>query len=137
MSQRGYCQDLDEGKLSFPFIHTHQKLGNNDTILTNLLHMRDRRNGLSREAKEYILKQIEESGSLDYTQDLLDQLLSDIQCTLGNMETVTGKRNWVLQSMMSQLRIGREKSAVKESTFANVLRVWGAYGAAAWRTKLN
>jgi geranylgeranyl pyrophosphate synthase len=138
MSQRGFCQDLDEGKLSFPVIHAFRTLGNDDVVLTDLLHMRDRKNCLSLNAKQLILSQIEECGSLDYTQSFLDGLLLDLVTWLRKFESETDQKNWILQSLLLQLEIKMDvKSTKKDSTFANVLRVWGGYREAAWRSELN
>ncbi|KAE8149070.1 polyprenyl synthetase [Aspergillus avenaceus] len=140
MSQRGFCQDLDEGKLSFPFIHAYQSLGSNDTVLTDLLHMRDRKGGLSREAKECILSHIDESGSLDLTQSLLDKLREGLEDMLAGFESCTGQKNWILRSMMLQLEIKRDvdlKKCKGESTWAKVRRVWGGYRDVAWGRELN
>ncbi|KAL2824204.1 polyprenyl synthetase [Aspergillus cavernicola] len=110
VSQRGFCQDLDEGKISFPLIRAYRTL-EDSTILNEWLNMRGQGVGLSVEVKRYIFGQIEDSGSLEYTRALLDDLLLDLK-----------------------LNRGPEK---KESTLAHVLHVWGGYQEAAWRSELN
>jgi geranylgeranyl pyrophosphate synthase len=132
-SQRGFCQDLDEGKPSFPFIRACHTLKDN-AVLTEWLNMLRSGSGASIEAKRYILTRIEESGSLEYTQDVLGLLLQDLEGMLRDMEFMTGQENWILRSMLVQLQIKQKKSLRKESTFAEVLRVWGRYRETAWRS---
>ncbi|PYH98108.1 polyprenyl synthetase [Aspergillus ellipticus CBS 707.79] len=143
MTQRGFCQDLDEGKLSLPLIYTCQTLGEKNSIITELLHMRDRRNGLSLEAKQVILSQTEECGGLEYTETRMNSLFGALRNTLEQVEGVTGQRNWMLRSMVLQLGVGGKSEGEKgkgkkgESTWESVLRVWGGYREAAWREKGN
>ncbi|GFF64236.1 ophiobolin F synthase [Aspergillus lentulus] len=132
-SQRGFCQDLDEGKPSFPFIRACHTL-EDSTVLTEWLNMLRSGGGVSIEAKRYILTQIEESGSLEYTRDVLSALLDDLEGMLRDMESMTGQENWILRSMLVQLQIKQTKSVRKESTVAEVLRVWGGYRETAWRS---
>ncbi|KAL4756114.1 bifunctional terpene synthase/polyprenyl synthetase family protein [Aspergillus foveolatus] len=132
-SQRGFCQDLDEGKASFPFIRACHTL-EDSTVLTEWLNTLRTEGGASIEAKRYILTRIEESRSLEYTQDVLGLLLEDLESMLRDMESMAGQENWILRSMLVQLQTKQEKSMQKESTFAEVLRVWGGYREMAWRS---
>jgi geranylgeranyl pyrophosphate synthase len=131
-SQRGFCQDLDEGKPSFPFIRACRTL-EDSTVLTEWLNMLRSGDGVSIEAKQYILTQIEESRSLEYTRDFLALLLHDLDGMLRDMESMAGQENWILRSMLVQLQIKQKRSLPKESTLAEVLRIWGGYREMAWR----
>jgi geranylgeranyl pyrophosphate synthase len=132
-SQRGFCQDLDEGKPSFPFIRACHTL-EDSTVLTEWLNMLRSGGGASIETKRYILTEIEESGSLEYTRDVLALRLRDLEGMLRDMESMTGQENWILRSMLVQLQIKQYRSLRKESTLAEVLRVWGGYRETAWRS---
>ncbi|PKX88696.1 putative polyprenyl synthetase [Aspergillus novofumigatus IBT 16806] len=132
-SQRGFCQDFDEGKPSFPFIRACHTL-EDSTVLMEWLNMLRSGGGASIEAKRYILTRVEESGSLEYTRGVLALLLQDLEGTLRDMEVMTGQENWILRSMLVQLQIKQEKPVRKESTFDEVLRVWGGYREMAWRS---
>ncbi|CEN60522.1 hypothetical protein ASPCAL02958 [Aspergillus calidoustus] len=133
-SQRGFCQDLDEKKLSFPFIRACNNLEDN-TVLREWLNVPHSGAATSMEAKRYILARIEESQSLEDTQNLLALLLQDLEAMLRDMESRTGQENWILRSMMVQLQIKPKRSLQKESTFTEGLRVWGGYRDAAWRLR--
>jgi geranylgeranyl pyrophosphate synthase len=133
-SQRGFCQDLDEGKPSYPFIRACHNV-EDSTVLTEWLNMLRRGTGAPMEAKRYILARIEEIGSLEDTRHLLALLLLDLEGMLRDIETVTGQTNWILRSMMMKLQVKPGRPLQKESTFAEVLRVWGGYRDAAWRSR--
>ncbi|KAL4925666.1 bifunctional terpene synthase/polyprenyl synthetase family protein [Aspergillus undulatus] len=136
-SQRGFCQDLDEGKPSFPFIRACHDL-QDSTVLTEWLKMPRNGAGASIEAKRYILSQIRGSGSLEYTRELLSHLRQDLEDMLREMEYVTGHKNWILRNMILQMQVKEEKALQnKESTFTEVSRVWGKYQEAAWRSSLS
>ncbi|RHZ52930.1 hypothetical protein CDV55_103852 [Aspergillus turcosus] len=125
-SQRGFCQDLDEGKPSFLFIRACHDL-EDSTVLTEWLNILYSRARSPVEAKRYILARIEESGSLEDTRDLLALLLQALEGMLRDMESVTGHENWILRSMMVQLQVKQNRPLQKEITFAEVLRVWSGY----------
>ncbi|KAL2837121.1 putative polyprenyl synthetase [Aspergillus pseudoustus] len=136
-SQRGFCQDLDEGKPSFPFIRACHDL-QDSTVLIEWFRMLRNGVGASVEAKRYILSQIRSSGSLDYTEELLSHLFHELEDMVREMESVTGQKNWILRNIMVKMQV-EEGSAFqkKESTFSEVLRVWGKYQETAWRSSLN
>lgn len=133
-SQLGFCQDLDEGKPSFLFIRACHIL-EDSRVLTEWLNILHSGAGAPVEAKQYILAQIEESGGLEDTRDLLALLLQDLEGMLRDMESMTGQENWILRSTMVQLQIKQNRPLQKESTFAEVLRVWGGYRDTAWRSR--
>lgn len=74
---KGFCEDISEGKLSFPVVYAL----NNRTFsfekrlrLVTILHMKTTSNALKEEAFE-ILK---ESGAIQYTKERLVQLKEEI-----------------------------------------------------------
>ncbi|KAL5042058.1 hypothetical protein BDW71DRAFT_200911 [Aspergillus fruticulosus] len=136
-SQRGFCQDLDERKPSFPFIRACHDL-QDATVLTEWFRMPRNRAGTSIEAKKYILSQIRSCGSLEYTRELISHLLQGLEDMLWEIESVTGQKNWILRNMMAQMQVKGDKSLHnKESTLTEVLRVWGKYQEEAWRSSPN
>ncbi|KAL4860634.1 hypothetical protein BDV12DRAFT_191585 [Aspergillus spectabilis] len=137
ISQRGFCQDLDEGKPSFPFIRACHEL-QDSTVLTEWFKMQRNGAGASIEAKRYILSQIQSSGSLEYTKELLSHLLHDLEEMVREMESVTGQKNWILRNIMVQMQVKEDRALQKkESTVSEVLRVWGKYQETAWKSCLS
>ncbi|KAL2870569.1 bifunctional terpene synthase/polyprenyl synthetase family protein [Aspergillus lucknowensis] len=136
-SQRGFCQDLDEGKPSFPIIRACNEQ-QDSTALTEWFKMRRNGDEASVEVKRYILSQIRRSGSFEYTKELLSHLLYDLEDMVQDMESVTGQKNWILRNILVQMRV-KEVRAVqkKETTIGEVMRVWGQYQETAWTSSLS
>ncbi|OZJ05414.1 hypothetical protein BZG36_02003 [Bifiguratus adelaidae] len=63
---KGYCEDLTEGKFSFPIIHSIRSAPSNRQLL-NILHQRTE----SVEVKKYAVQVMEGTGSFEYTRDYL------------------------------------------------------------------
>ncbi|EZA53610.1 Geranylgeranyl pyrophosphate synthase, partial [Ooceraea biroi] len=71
--EKGYCDDLTEGKFSFPIIHALQsKL--EDKKIKNILKRILRQRTKDVEVKRYCIKLLKECGSFEYTRKILDEL---------------------------------------------------------------
>ena len=72
-AKKGYCEDLTEGKFSFPVIHC---ITNNSTDrrLLNILKQRTMDNDIKRYAVDYMRL----SGSFEYTENKLRSLMAEI-----------------------------------------------------------
>jgi geranylgeranyl pyrophosphate synthase len=111
--QKGFCEDLDEGKFSFPLIHC---LGGTRSFspcmphsleLKNILACRARLDGrgLSPEAKCHILDILRNAGSLEFTKLALKQLDRDLRTELGLVEGLSGRKNTVLRGLIDKMQI--------------------------------
>ncbi|KNC81191.1 geranylgeranyl pyrophosphate synthase [Sphaeroforma arctica JP610] len=69
MSNKSFCEDLTEGKFSYPIVHSVLK-NPNERQLLNILKQRTE----SRDVKKYALQLIHKSGSFEYTKRELDRL---------------------------------------------------------------
>ena len=102
--QKGFGEDLDEGKYSFPIIHAlscdHQV-----QILRELLCQQQTPRILSHEHKVAILRQLEQAGSLQYTKDVLKQIQGRIDVQLTRLEDVTNLDNWILRALLQKLEV--------------------------------
>ncbi|OJJ73713.1 hypothetical protein ASPBRDRAFT_53840 [Aspergillus brasiliensis CBS 101740] len=137
-TQRGFCQDLDEGKISYPLIRTIQS-SDDPTILMEWLQQQQG-NSNSHETKTFILGMIEQSGSLEATRSVLRDLSVEMMRQLEMIESMTGVKNWMLGSILAKLQgefSTEKKESKKESSLEKVLRVWGGYRDEAWRDVLN
>jgi geranylgeranyl pyrophosphate synthase len=104
-SQKGFCEDLDEGKFSLPLIHllTHTKRLH---LLESLLCERAYHgNGMTLEMKQLVYKEMENSGSLDFTKRYLVELESMILRQMAALEQQSGAKNYVLRLVFDKLRI--------------------------------
>lgn len=102
--QKGFCDDFDEGKYSFPIIHAlscdHQV-----QILRELLCQQQTPGILSHEHKSLILRRLEQAGSLQYTKDVLKQIQGKIDVQLTRLEHVTELDNWILRALLQKLEV--------------------------------
>jgi geranylgeranyl diphosphate synthase type 3 len=70
---KSFCEDITEGKFSFPIIHAiHARP--QDTRLINILKQRTE----DVDVKKYAVQYLEQMGSLIYTKDRLDALYSEV-----------------------------------------------------------
>lgn len=113
MDQKGFCDDLDEGKFSFPVVHCllspHLSAtpGLVSTLeLRNIFMSRDRRGGqgLSHEMKLRVLDMLNSAGSLAYCRDVLERLDVDLEAEIAAIESLTGVPNPILRAIAKKLR---------------------------------
>ncbi|GKZ29620.1 hypothetical protein AbraIFM66950_005774 [Aspergillus brasiliensis] len=137
-TQRGFCQDLDEGKISYPLIRAIQS-SDDPTVFMEWLQQKQGTNN-SFEMKTFILGLLERSGSLEATRGVLHDLSVEMMRQLEMIESVTGVKNWMLGGILAKLQgefSTEKKESKKESSLEKVLRVWGGYRDEAWRDVLN
>ncbi|KAL4925985.1 bifunctional terpene synthase/polyprenyl synthetase family protein [Aspergillus undulatus] len=89
-AKKGFCEDLSEGKFSFPLIHLLQTIASPERI-RGVLFNRDGKVELSVETKQFVLDEMKEAGSLSYTKQILDELFDAMLETLDNVEAKLGQ----------------------------------------------
>jgi geranylgeranyl diphosphate synthase type 3 len=92
---KGFCEDLSEGKFSFPVIHS-VRASPNDRQLLEILKQKPQ----SIELKQYALKLMEATNTFDYTKQYLRDLFIDIQEEVGKFGN-----NPVLDKILVQLDV--------------------------------
>jgi hypothetical protein len=70
---KSFCEDLTEGKFSFPIIHCIQQ-SESGHVMAAILKQRTE----ERSVKEFAVALLRESGSLEYTRQTLDQLREEV-----------------------------------------------------------
>jgi geranylgeranyl pyrophosphate synthase len=109
-AQKGFCEDLDEDKLSFPLIHClHQQ--ESPVELREILQARKETGALSKEIKLHVLDQLEEAGSFGYTIQTLKRLQERIQILVVEIEVSTDCTNWVLRLFLQKLDVQEQEQA--------------------------
>ncbi|KAI4092168.1 MAG: hypothetical protein LQ344_003651 [Seirophora lacunosa] len=104
--QKGFCEDLDEGKMSLPLIHSLQNSSEGEKsqirgIFKTLAH-----SGLSPEVKSFIIKHLrEKTASLLYVRDRLKELELDLADRLMALEEAFGIRNPLLGGALAKLKV--------------------------------
>ncbi|CAK9796968.1 Terpene synthase [Anthophora quadrimaculata] len=103
---KSYCEDLSEGKFSFPIIHAIQSHPEDRQII-NILRQRTK----DLEVKRYCVNLLEKFGSFAYTRAVLEELdkkaRDEVQRLGGNpllIEVLDELMNWKHQDLHSQSR---------------------------------
>ncbi|KAJ5202050.1 uncharacterized protein N7498_006713 [Penicillium cinerascens] len=103
-SEKGFCEDLDEGKFSFPLVHAWN-CQPPDLILRGILQERKASGFLSVPHKKIILDRLRKAGSMDHTLKTLKKLESEINRTQANIENQAGCENWVMRLLIYRLMV--------------------------------
>jgi len=103
-AQKGFCEDLDEGKFSLPLIHA---LAHTDKALQlrGVLRERSRKGNCTVEQKRLILALMNEAGSLKYVLHVLEALHTELEAEVKRLEGVFGKANHEIRSLLTLLRM--------------------------------
>lgn len=108
-NQKGFCEDFDEGKFSFPVMHAFSKSilehSSARAILKNMLVARAANGGMSHEKKGVALEQLKECGSLAYTKERLQKLQVDVERHIESIERDLDCQNWVLRLLVRKLAV--------------------------------
>ncbi|KAK5993506.1 Quiannulatene synthase [Cladobotryum mycophilum] len=109
-NQKGFCEDLDEGKFSYPIIHLLGHAPEYKDYITGIFRQLPVRigqpSGLSRETKMSILEILQESGSLKATLHYLQQLETDIEDAITKIEdSSTGEKNATMRLVIAMLSV--------------------------------
>lgn len=101
MQTKSFCEDLTEGKFSFPIIHAvHSRP--NDTRLLNILRARTEDIDIKRHAVAWL----QECGSIDYTRQVLRSLREQVEMeidSLGGHETLKALINHLDSQLDSEI----------------------------------
>ncbi|PYH40159.1 bifunctional terpene synthase/polyprenyl synthetase family protein [Aspergillus saccharolyticus JOP 1030-1] len=103
-SQKGFCEDLDEGKFSFPLIHLLHAQPDNKH-LREVLQLGSPRRTISIAQKQEVVGLLQRSGSMEYTGRTLRAIMGEIQRGMDRVELETGCVNWVLRFLVSKLEV--------------------------------
>ena len=102
IDNKGFCEDLDEGKYSVLLIHSLQK---GDHVIPAILQQRKITGSLTKEMKLLVLERLRVNGSFDYTLRIMEDLFALIQVGLEALERETKTKNWILRRVLYQLRV--------------------------------
>jgi len=108
MKSKSFCEDLSEGKFSFPIIHCVYHQSRHEKNDTRLLHILKQRTD-DVDIKRYAQQMMREAGSLDYTRDFCQTIKQTIQ---HQIEALGG--NKPLWQLMEYLDIQLEGVAATE-----------------------
>ncbi|RAH84320.1 terpenoid synthase [Aspergillus japonicus CBS 114.51] len=106
---KGWCEDLDEGKFSFPLVWLLKVQGGEVGrevygLLFGEAGVRGERRGVSDEVKERVVEVLRASGTLEDTGKVLEEIMEEIVEVLGRVEGRLGV-NAGLRGLISRLRV--------------------------------
>ncbi|EED11493.1 geranylgeranyl diphosphate synthase, putative [Talaromyces stipitatus ATCC 10500] len=102
-TQKGFCEDLDEGKFSLPVIHMMLSAPSN-TVIRNIWTRRLVNTQASLSHKQAILELMKKGGSLQFTEDALDVLHAQVEKNISDLEGKFGAQNFQLRLILEMLR---------------------------------
>ncbi|KAH7110291.1 isoprenoid synthase domain-containing protein [Dendryphion nanum] len=104
-AQKGYCEDLDEGKFSLPLIHVLNN-SSKGMLLKGLLHRRRSKGSLTREQKQTIIDEMNLCGSLAFTRNTLHSLYHDLEMEIEKLDKqFGGGPNFEIRFILSILKV--------------------------------
>ncbi|KAF4966749.1 hypothetical protein FSARC_5614 [Fusarium sarcochroum] len=103
--QKGFAEDIGEGKISLPLIYALATKSPQQGRLLSILQQRKIGNGLSLEVRKLGLDDIKSSGGLDHAKKTAIGLQESINETLSMYEDKLGEKNWLLRLAQKRLEI--------------------------------
>ncbi|KAK2052113.1 geranylgeranyl pyrophosphate synthase [Colletotrichum caudatum] len=101
--QKGFAEDLDEGKISLPMILTLQRVQTRPEIMGIMKHKKA--GPMPLEIKQFIIAEMKKSGALETTHELLLTMQEDLIMQLRDLERDFGSRNPTLELVLKKLWI--------------------------------
>ncbi|KAF4956800.1 hypothetical protein FGADI_3582 [Fusarium gaditjirri] len=101
--QKGFCEDLDEGKYSLTLVHALQS--DSSGLLTNILSMRRVQGKLTTQQKMLVLELMKTNGSLDWTSTLLGMLHTRVSAEIESLEVSMDRENPALRALVERLKL--------------------------------
>ncbi|KAL4961087.1 bifunctional terpene synthase/polyprenyl synthetase family protein [Aspergillus stella-maris] len=102
--QKGFCEDLDECKFSYPLIHALTSQPKN-VQLRGILQQSRSAGGLDVPLKETVLSHLRQAGSIQYTETKMGELMEKITDSVVSLEGETGSPNWVVRLLIHRLKV--------------------------------
>jgi geranylgeranyl pyrophosphate synthase len=99
--KKGFCEDLDEGKFSYPVIRCCANAATRDIVL-GIIQRRNLPN-LPVESKLQVLRLMEKTGVIRATWDLVMKLQNEIEGEIGRLEVVFGEKNPIFRLLIKVL----------------------------------
>ncbi|KAJ5635290.1 uncharacterized protein N7484_008603 [Penicillium longicatenatum] len=100
ISQKGFCEDLDEGKLSYPLIVCCHRDSTAEKIIMGIFRQAGGR-PLAVNVKEQILDLYRRTGALEETWETIETLKRSTETALSRFESITGEKNVDLRAFVN------------------------------------
>ena len=101
---KGLAEDLEEGKFSFPIIHSIRSDSSN-SILINILKQKPK----DTDIKKFAISHMEKTGSFAYSRKVLRDLERQALDLINDMEaTVSSKGGEIIRAILAKLRVDED-----------------------------
>ncbi|KAI9844618.1 MAG: hypothetical protein M1837_005470 [Sclerophora amabilis] len=108
--QKGFCEDLDEGKFSYPIVYC---LEHHPEFRDHIIGIFRQRSSvlnqssapLSRESKMHILGCLKTAGTFKAVLKGLNEMEADLEAEIGKLETTIGETNPILRLLLTTLSV--------------------------------
>ncbi|OLN87483.1 Ophiobolin F synthase 1 [Colletotrichum chlorophyti] len=101
--QKGFAEDLGEGKISLPIILTLQRVRTRPEIMGIMKHKKP--GPMPLEMKQFIVAEMRKSGALEVTHKLLKEMQEELITELRRLERDFGSKNPTLELVLRKLWI--------------------------------
>ncbi|KAK2015626.1 terpenoid synthase [Colletotrichum eremochloae] len=109
-TQKGWCEDLDEGKFSYLIIHALQTSPKIRDRIMGFFRQRTGCTGpMPSVGKVQIIEYLQEAGSFSACWSLLNSLEDEIESEIRRLEGVTGEDNPLMHLLLKLLSVKKEK----------------------------
>ena len=109
-SQKGLCEDLDEGKFSYPVVHCLENFPEYRGHFLGVFRQRPtvatvNANPLSKESKMHLTACLKKSGAFEKTLACLTDIERDLEGEINRLEQQTGEANPMLRLCLAKLSV--------------------------------
>ena len=108
---KGFCEDLDEGKFSFPIVHLLEESPRYENLILGIFRQRQvaSTTPLAQESKIQILECLERTGTFGATWQLLQEFEQRIEKEIEVLESVSRETNPVMHLLLKTLSVPERK----------------------------
>ncbi|KAK6084429.1 polyprenyl synthetase [Seiridium cupressi] len=103
--QKGFAEDISEGKLSLPLIHALRSKTPHRGRLMSILQQRKSSADLPLDIRKLALDDIKATGGLEYAKKTAMGLQDSVNETLSQYEDKVGAKNWILRLVQKRLEL--------------------------------
>ena len=101
-AEKGYCEDLTEGKFSFPISHAMWVDDPRKDEILRILKIKT----TDDDVKAYVVQCLADSGSLAYTERVLEELYERARTILDGIP----QRNPAIEALVEKMMLGLKKA---------------------------
>lgn len=105
--QKGFAEDIGEGKLSLPLIYALKSSQHRGQLLS-ILQERKVSSSLPKEVRQLALNNIKAAGGLSHARSVVVRLQKAVNDKLAIAEETAGAKNWILRLLQKRLEIWYE-----------------------------